>query len=364
MSAISGSLGREIFSLQVLRGLAALGVVIYHFELDLHRHVALTGAVPNLLGGSAGVDLFFVLSGFVMVYASEKLFGTFDGPGTFFVRRLIRIVPLYWCVTTIYLGIGVLVPQVSHKTYSFAMIGASYLFIPWSSPEGSGEPIVGQGWTLNYEMVFYLLFSIAVFLQRRVAVLVLSLTLIFAVVLGHNIGSLPMPLSFWSKPIILEFAFGMWLGLGYSEGLRLPRWGAIALICVGVALMCIVFYNVDTKISHREFKCGLPAAMIVAGAVFAGPSARLARWQWLGAVGEASYALYLLHAIPIRAMREIAVRSGVEIAAMPYRFLAIDVALAVSLALVVYYYVELPLTRALRASFECRRAKALRPLSP
>src|SRR5438270_5929207 len=109
---------REIVAIQILRGLAALGVVFYHFQLDLQRHLRVTDFVPNLLWGSCGVDLFFVISGFVMVYASARLFGAQGGPGQFLLRRAIRIVPLYWGVTTSYLLLALTLARVPHKTYS------------------------------------------------------------------------------------------------------------------------------------------------------------------------------------------------------------------------------------------------------
>jgi exopolysaccharide production protein ExoZ len=354
-----GSATRGIFSVQILRAVAALGVVLYHFQLDLQRHLGLTNLLPNLQWGSCGVDLFFVISGFVMVYASEKLFGTQGGSGMFLVRRLIRIVPLYWGTTTIYLVLAITAAHISHKTYSLGMIVTSYLFIPWSSPEGFVEPIVGQGWTLNYEMMFYLVFSIGVGLQRRAAVTVIAAVLVGVVVVGSSVDALPLPVSYWCKPIILEFVFGMLLGIGYLEGLRLPRWVAFALVCTGATLMACAFYSFGDSFSHRELRCGLPAMIIVAGSVFYASPARSSSWLWLAVIGEASYALYLLHAIPIRAVRELSVRTGVDIGAAPWSFLMIDVVLAVILAIVVHYYFEGPLTRVLRASVTPRRTKAL-----
>ena len=87
-------------SIQVLRAVAAIGVLTLHTATE---KVAFLGGAPapfnNLLLGAAGVDLFFVISGFVMVYSSESLFGRGDGPRRFFLRRLARIAPLYWAVT-------------------------------------------------------------------------------------------------------------------------------------------------------------------------------------------------------------------------------------------------------------------------
>ena len=148
-----------ILALQILRAVAAVAVVLVHAGIDLsyfgHTNVTWTTR------GNAGVDLFFVVSGFVMVYIASPQFGKREAPVQFFVRRLIRIVPLYWLLTTGY---------IVAKSYPLAYIAASYLFIPAARPNGVLQPVILQGWTLTYEMFFYLLFAIAILLRRRAAV--------------------------------------------------------------------------------------------------------------------------------------------------------------------------------------------------
>ena len=135
---------------------------------------------PDLTLGNAGVDLFFVISGFVMVYASERMFGRAGGQLQFITRRLIRIVPLYWLVTPLYLVMALAIPAFE-KSYSVASVVASYLFIPWPRLDGIMQPLVGQGWTLNYEMFFYAIFAAAILAPRRIAVALASGVLIVAV---------------------------------------------------------------------------------------------------------------------------------------------------------------------------------------
>jgi len=140
---------QTIVAIQALRALAATAVVFAHFQMDLGRLLNARDALPDLTLGNAGVDLFFVISGFVMVYASEPMFGRAGGPLQFMTRRLIRIVPLYWLVTTLYLVMALAIPAFE-KSYSVASVVASYLFIPWPRLDGIMQPLVGQGWTLNY----------------------------------------------------------------------------------------------------------------------------------------------------------------------------------------------------------------------
>ena len=101
---------QTITSVQVLRAVAALGVVACHYGLFYSQSLGDPRAIMILNFGEAGVDLFFVISGFIMVYASQSLYGRADAPKTFFTRRLIRIVPIYWLVMTAYLAAALILP--------------------------------------------------------------------------------------------------------------------------------------------------------------------------------------------------------------------------------------------------------------
>ncbi|MGB8184237.1 MAG: acyltransferase, partial [Pseudolabrys sp.] len=237
MSQPASSEGR-LYSLQVLRAVAAVAVVFSHFQFDMARYVTQSTGLPNLMIGNAGVDLFFVISGFVIVYASEHLFAQPAGQWTFLQHRLIRIVPLYWIVTIVYIAIAFAAP-VFEKAYSVVTILGSFFFIPVPRLDGIVEPIVGQGWTLNYEMLFYVVFAVAVAAPRRLAVAATAFFLIGLVFIGRFVDGLPTAVAFWADPIIIEFIFGMGIALAYREGVRLPRLAAVALIVAGFALLAL-----------------------------------------------------------------------------------------------------------------------------
>jgi exopolysaccharide production protein ExoZ len=348
---------RAIFSIQVLRALAALGVVVAHAYVTQARHAGLPPGVSNLMWGKAGVDVFFVVSGFVMVHASDRLFGTACGPPVFLARRLIRIVPLYWFVTTIYLAIAAVLHQLPHKSYSAALVVASYAFIPWPNPDGLVEPIVGQGWTLNYEMLFYVIFSGALLFSRRIAVALVSLILVAAAIAGKLIDPTPGPLSFWTDSVVLEFVLGMALGLAYQEGTRLSRWCRLLLVGGALVLTGLIALQPWFYVT-RAFARGVPAAMIVAGAVLGTPTGPSAGWRRLGIIGDASYALYLLHPLPVRTIDALLRRFGFDPAVYFWPYIAIATIASVALAVAAHYWLERPVTRALRAAFEARRAIA------
>jgi exopolysaccharide production protein ExoZ len=338
---------KTVKGLQILRALAATGVLVAHFQGDLARRFSAWHALPDLGLGNFGVDLFFVISGFVMVYASEPLFGRSEGPREFFLRRLIRIVPIYWLVTTLYLVLAVMLPAYG-ATYSLPHTIASYLFIPWPRTDGTMQPVVGQGWTLNYEMLFYALFACAIVLHRAAGVLLVGTVLVSAVAFGAVV-ELGEPLRFWSDPILLEFAFGMVLALLYRAGARLSAPVGWAVVAVGLATAAMLPLPTWGYSGARFLYWGVPALLVVTGIALGGLGAS-ARWWPLVLVGEASYALYLLHAIPVRIVLHGATWAGLDVAADPWVYLAIAAVAAIALAIVVHVAFERPVTALLRAA--------------
>jgi exopolysaccharide production protein ExoZ len=344
----------KLVLIQVLRALAALAIVFYHAQYDaetLAARFSLAYQPSQLLPWPAGVDVFFVVSGFIMVYTSRKLFATPDGPRVFLGRRISRIVPIYWLLTTLYVALALLVPAVlNHGAPGLSEIIKSYLFIPFAQPDGQIHPVLLLGWTLNYEMFFYLLFGIALLLPLRKAVAAVAAVLFGIVLFGQLTQPLPAPLAFWSDPIVLEFVFGMGLALLLEEGLcPVPVW-RFGLVCVGLVLLHLDLVQPDGAIVlPRALAYGIPATMLVAAAVFHhDPAAPPAIERWLSALGDASYALYLAHPFAIRGMREIFVYSGLAPAAGLSVFISSAVIAAVILALLLYQFVERPMTRALR----------------
>jgi exopolysaccharide production protein ExoZ len=332
-----------IIAIQALRALAATAVVVAHFQFDLGRIMDARDALPDLTVGHAGVDLFFVISGFVMVYASEPMFGRAGGPASFLARRAIRIVPLYWLATTLYLALALTIPTFE-KSYSAASVVGSYLFIPLPRLDGTMQPLVGQGWTLNYEMFFYVIFGAAVVAPRRMAVALVSAVLIAGVLAARIFQPASPTVAFWLDPIILEFVFGMAIGLAYREGVRLPKPLALLAIAAGFALMMIAHRYTDARVLFW----GLPAAIIVAGAAFGDFSMRSAAWRPVAVIGDSSYALYLFHSIPVRAVLLLCAWTGLDAASRPTLYLAAALIGATALAVAIYYLFERPVTQLLR----------------
>ncbi len=185
----------QIGSIQALRAGAALVVTFGHLE---HEAATLPAAVasgfaPVLLDlTGAGVDLFFIISGFVMVHASRDLFGRSGAAPLFLARRLARIVPLYWMVTTLFLLTMLAAHVLSSAVPTAGEVVQSYLFVPYSPRVGGPmQPVYKLGWTLNYEMFFYLVFSVVLMLPARTAVLALVGFFVSLVAVGHVVQPQP-----------------------------------------------------------------------------------------------------------------------------------------------------------------------------
>jgi exopolysaccharide production protein ExoZ len=217
-----------LFSLQYLRGVAALMVVYFHVA----GYVSLVSghALPLTHIGSLGVDIFFVISGAIMGITTKNGMA----PVSFMRKRLIRIVPLYWLITT-FIAAGSYLLGVSK--YGIDHLLASLLFIPWPNPHFAiYYPILVPGWTLNYEMMFYLIFAFVLFLPPYA-----RLGTIAAVLAGLSIAGAMLPssglLSFYTNPIILEFGAGALVGAIYVSSARVPPSAASTTLIIGIGLL-------------------------------------------------------------------------------------------------------------------------------
>lgn len=250
-----------------------------------------------------GVDIFFVISGFIMVYISERknLFRQRGAWLSFLTDRAIRIAPVYWFYTSAML-VAIFVAGSKLETASFEPFNtiASYLFLPYPAPGGKIHPVLEVGWTLNYEMFFYVLFAMVIFLKSVRAVAVLTLTMSAIVAAGSLIKPDQFALVFWSDPIILEFIFGCGLGFVYSRTRRYPN--ALACLLLSASSLVAVALLSDNGPGgyNRLMAQGVPAALLVYAFVWHMPhrlssvSAPIAAF-----LGDSSYSLYLSHSFTL-----------------------------------------------------------------
>jgi exopolysaccharide production protein ExoZ len=185
--------------------------------------------------GAVGVDLFFVLSGFVMASSSGRYVADPQGWKTFIRRRITRIVPLYWLATTIKLLVLLVSPSfILHAQFSVAKIAASYLFLPSRNVDGEIRPLLAVGWTLNMEMFFYLLLALALKFRWNLFGFMAAVIVPLALASHFFYPGWPV-IAFYLNPVVLDFLFGMVIARYFQGGPKLPPVAAALLILSGFA---------------------------------------------------------------------------------------------------------------------------------
>jgi peptidoglycan/LPS O-acetylase OafA/YrhL len=343
----------KLENIQSLRAVAALLVVADHVLMVIGGHgipVEPLTSFANFLGNQ-GVGVFFVISGFIMAYTTQDKFGSAANAFGFWRKRIVRIVPLYWLVTAAAVAMTVVGLWDRPFPITADRVLKSLLFMPYADGPGPMRPILGQGWTLNYEMLFYAIFGLGLLAPKRIGVpLILGL---LGVVVGGGALAFPVlageeprtALETLSHPILLLFAGGAILGWIYAGGSRfaVPAALPLALLSLGVAVAVFGLGLAGHPIPPVWQALFWPLNVLAVAACVFGP--REDR-PWLEALGNASYSLYLTHFFVVL----VAVKAWSFVAYQaPWLFAAFTFMATVPVALAVYRWIETPLTNALSA---------------
>lgn len=281
-----------IRSIQSLRAVAALCVLFVSCGSWFAAEYPGRFENPFLLCHS-GVDLFFIISGFIMLHSIHS--APHMDAGLFMSRRIIRIVPLYWLVTALGLSLALFLPQLfTHYRIDPRHALFSFLFIPQDT-----LPVIRTGWTLGYEMYFYLV--LAAFLKTGLRSKIHWAAAFFAV--SSFIG-LAFPhqrvhplFNMLASELLAEFAMGMLLFYAYDRGLRTGVPLALGLILSGLALLPVL------DGSTRLAGFGLPMACIFSGVIFC--RREMLDFRALHLLGDASYSLYLIQVLAVPACGKV-----------------------------------------------------------
>lgn len=252
-------------SLELLRYVAAMLVVCVH--------------IPTLNFGLIGVDIFFVISGFVMMHSTERT------SKDFLKKRIIRIVPSYYIFTIMTFSVALIAPSIlNNTTPDFVHLLKSLAFIPFDKNGIGHFPILFVGWTLNFEIFFYIVFSVALALNSKLRA---ELTCVFLIAIYHAaLSQNEFPFSAYGDEIIFEFLLGI----------------IVFLICVkkhflrAISLLLLVVVSLILSEGYeigRFLKWGIPAAIIVAFAVLYIEKLHIPNLVF--SLGGCSYVLYLSH---------------------------------------------------------------------
>ena len=361
---------RKIVHLQALRALSASVVVATHaLEYPIRRHIL--GPETYRLAwaiGWTGVASFFMISGLIMIRSAEDGFGSAASARKFAVNRLLRVVPLYWLAVLPFAAATML----RHEAVTWDMIAKTLLFIPYLAPvEHAMRPIVGQGWTLNYEMMFYALFTACLLFPRRIGLAILLSAFPVAVLVRLSVWPLipyrdpTTALQFWTDPVTLFFVVGMLIGLAEARAgawhrVRHPMAWTMLVFTITVAAFVLGGGTFPMPIAWQ-------ACYALAGAisVILCTSASDHGFAKLGRIaesaGDASYSTYLVHPLLLMVMAAGWDRLPVHLQSPPaFVLLALLVCNAVGYGC--YRTIERPLSRWLKQRLAVRPNSEL-PLS-
>ena len=300
MSIETGEAGKKesLQLVQFLRGIASLLVVLLHCTISVNDTLGQSFLFNAFKFGGAGVDIFFVLSGFIITYTSARALKSSKGFVPFIRKRFVRIYPIYWLVATFFLLLQLSLPSFYKTGYdiSFGNLLATYLLLP-------GHAMVnGVSWTLTYELFFYCIFSLAFFIRNRAVLAILSLMYILALIVLawiylHNITG-----NAWIDLVI--FPMNLEFFMGILAALLVPKIsGPVSRILIGVGtvlfISAAVFFNSGYSLVDSAFDrvilFGIPSFLLILGIVKYELTATINMHSFFVRLGEASYSLYLLH---------------------------------------------------------------------
>ena len=334
-----------LYNLHIMRVIAALGVVYFHITstsgLNLEWDV-----------GSRGVDVFFVISGFIIAYIGTK------SPEHFLRRRLIRVVPFYWAATIVVFAAAFVAPHLFRSTTAdIRHLLSSLAFIPrLNTATDEMMPTLVLGWSLNFEMFFYLLFSLSLRISPARAPATCIAIILSFVLLMHSITSTSDMLNFYGRPIVLEFCYGIVAFYAFrwfdERKEAIARTGSFKWLLVATfvgALVALVVLEKYAKDRPRYLVAGIPSFFAVLSALLLERIYAIRSTNKLVyLLGEASYIIYLVHPYIIFAVLRLFVKNTHLSAPIQAALIAALLALTSAISIAIHLWFEKPVMAVLR----------------
>jgi peptidoglycan/LPS O-acetylase OafA/YrhL len=339
---------KKLNLLQVYRGIAALLVVMVHITIKSVDNLNQVTFFNLFLGGWSGVDYFYVLSGFIMVYVHRSEIGKKDKLKSFLVKRGVRIYPIYWIVTLTALCLFLVIPGFAHtQNLSLGYVINSLLLIPQKD-----TAILEVAGTLTYELNFYLLFSLAIWLKPKHSVPILSAWLLVTILHYRKIVTFPHD-NYFLETVFgnmnLEFVFGClaaYIVIKYNNKIGKYRWILFGIANLGYILgMLATWGNIGFGRIHTF---GLLAALLIIAATSIDLKDSPKIPYLLIFLGDASYSIYLTHMPVITAITKIMQNANLGKYFDGFFAPALLAVFAVIFGCIFYSLIEKPLTVFLR----------------
>lgn len=350
--------------IQIIRAVAALLVALTHGIGEANK----ISSVPyqTLLHfcvdrGQFGVDLFFVVSGFIMTHISYVRLNEPTYAQDFLIRRIARVVPVYWFYLSLMIVVTLISPSLRNRgDLDIVYIISSYMFIPFPRPgDGAPEPFLGLGWTLNYEMYFYVSFFVFMLLFKTKSLRACLIYFVSAFFIGQVVRPQNIALSTWTNSVLFEFCYGIMIALAFRRRYHLGGTAAVTLFGIGIILWLGIGLGPDMSLlpdfkfalsALRGFLWGIPAALIVASLTLG--TSRMSMRQHPGLrslvkLGDASYSLYLVHLFVMRLLTLMFHPAIVVLGILyPVAYVGTFVAATIGASFMSYHLLERPAERA------------------
>lgn len=358
----------KILSIQMLRGLAAL-LVVYMHAIIHQTQLNIGNSVQQQFYfwatfGAVGVDIFFVISGFIITVISAKFLRE-HGVKDFFIKRLIRIVPIYWLLSLLEITNSFI--QHPERLNAQEII-KTITILPIFDQNSFVFPVIGLGWTLAFEVYFYLVVGLFLATRRQAFILYAALFMLTLIGLGVVAPEIRVPMfEFMANPMILEFLLGCLIGWLYQSKAKPGIGLSLSLVILAIlGLSMTIGLDTDTisraehVLNHthvavfRLLVWGIPSALLVAGLVFLESNHRLQANRSLILFGDASYSIYLTHFFVLTAFDKLWLRLGLQ---LPDLFILIAVLVSIAIGTVFYILIEKNLLTYLNAKYKfyCQR---------
>ena len=274
-----------INSIQILRAIAAFGVFFAHYNLF------------GIHSGGFGVDIFFIISGFIIAYVVNY------STKNFFIKRVIRVTPLYLIATLVIVFLVLIAPNLFKSVvFNFEALMKSIFYIPYRIDQSG--PILSLGWTLNFEMFFYVSMTlcILIFKKTKYLILICSLMLVFFLIILNIFTLNSYPLIFFKEGLLPEFIFGLllfyyWQFLQNVNLNNMLRFGSFILALLSFVFLIYNDITHDFSFLDRNINRGIPSLIIVAGFMSIEPflNGKNKIVKFISLIGDSSYAMYLFH---------------------------------------------------------------------
>lgn len=359
---VSNSFESKINSIQVLRAAAALAVTIYHLKDVIGKGEPFKQELDFFFNsGPSGVALFFVISGFIMVYITQHTTNSFHSVYKFIVRRFVRIWPTYAVITILYF---IIQSRIGLQAGAIKSVLLSLLFIPvtHTEPPFYGYAFLPVGWTLNYEIYFYILVAISMFFARFRWIAFFVMIIITLIIMPLTLSYLTLEtqrtpdlgngyLNMIMNPIIWNFVYGVVIGLIYINRRLFPFFAMVFsriwLVFLFISLALWQYWSGFFG-GLGPLQWGFGSSLLFIAFLFYNARRPIAFPDWIVKIGDMSFSVYLVHLPVAVAFGQFFKRLGYPVYGTGTAMFFLSICLTMVLSYLSYQYLELRLSNYLK----------------